>query len=242
MEETDLQRYKASWKAEKAFEKGILSETDIQGFLKRKSRETGRLFRKGLIFDMVLKSVIAASFLVLPALFAFSLKVVVIGALMLAGSIAAILYQANILRKIPHTDYASDNLRKVLESRIGFYRKKYIHSLYVGALSNPFLFISGMLFYFYFKYGGIRPFALDDFVVFAVAIIISFVLGSYAQIKQHNFHIHQLEVCLDEIDENTMTALTLKKQRNRRRQLWLMYLLAIISGLLVLAYFLARSS
>lgn len=241
MEGTDLQRYRASWKAEKTFQQGTLSAADIQGFLKKKSKETGRLFRKGLIFDMVLKSVIAASFLVLPVLFSFSLKVLVISSLMLAGNIAAILFQANMLRKIPHTDYAADNLRKVLESRISFYRKKYLHSLYVGALSNPFLFISGMLFYFYFKYGGIRPFAMDDYVVFAVAIIIGFVLGVYAQIKQHNFHIRQLEVCLDEISENTMTELTLKKQRNRRRQLWLMYLLAIICGLLVLAYFLARS-
>lgn len=241
MEETDLQQYRTSWKSEKSFDQRILSAADIQGFLKKKSKKISRLFRKGLVFDMVLKSVIAASFIVLLVLFFGSVKVVAICSSLLVVSIAAILFQLAMLRKIPQADYAADNLRKVLDSKISFYRKKYLHSLYVGALSNSLLIISGILFYFYFKYGEVRPFEMDDCIVFGAVIIIGFLLGAYMQVRQHHFHIRQLEVCLDEIDENTISDLTLKRQRNRRRQLLLVYLLAIIFGLLVLAFLLTQT-
>jgi hypothetical protein len=239
METIDLDKYKASWKSEQSFENKPLSEADIQGFLKKRSGEISKLFRKGLIFDMVLKSVIGASFLVQILLFVETLKVIGMISFMLAGILAGILFQRSMLRKIPAFDYAKQSLREVLEGKIGFYKNDFVRSLYVGALSNPFLIISGMLYYFHFKYEGIRPLEWEDYIVFGLIIIISFVLGAFTQIKQHHFHIRQLEVCLKEIDEDTLTQLTLKKQRQRRRQLFFIYLLAIVCGLLVLAYILA---
>ena len=200
------------------------------------------MFRKGLIFDVVLKSVIGVSFIVLAVLLFNNATVVMLCFFLLAGIVATIIFQARMLRKIPQANYARDNLKKVLEGKISFYRKKYLHSLYVGALSNAFLIISGMLFYFYFKYGEVRPFETDDYIVFGVVIMISFALGAFLQVKQHNFHIRQLEVCLHELDEHTLHELTLKKQRHKKLQLLLIYLLALICGLLVLAYLLARLS
>ena len=98
-----------------------------------------------------------------------------------------------------------------------------------------------MLYYFYFKYGELRPFETDDYVVFGLVIIISFVFGAFMQIKLHNFHIRQLEQCLTEIDENIINELTIKRQNRRRGQLFLIFLLAIICGLLILAFILGRT-
>lgn len=237
----DFDQYKAAWKSDQGFEKNTLSEADIQGFLKSKSKEIYKLFRKGLIFDIALKSVIGASFIVLVVLFFSSLKVVLTSSFIFAGITFAISIQGRMLKKIPIPDYAEDNLRKVLERTIGFYKDKYIRSLLLAALSNSLFIISGMLFYFYFKYGEVRPFETDDYFVFGFTIIVSFILGAYAQIKLHNFQIRQLELCLTEIDENTINELTIKNQKARRRKLFLIFLLAIICGLLVLAFLLTRT-
>ena len=237
----DFDKYKSAWKSEQGFEKNTLTEADIQGFLKRRSKEINQLFKKGLIFDILLKSVIGASFIVLSIMFFSSMKVVVLSSLIIAGIITAIIFQARILKKIPYADYAENNLRKVLEGAISFYKNKYIRSLYVAALSNSLLIISGMLYYFYFKYGELRPFETDDYMVIGIVIIISFVIGFYMQIKLHNFHIRQLEHCLMEIDENLINEQTIKRQNNRRRQLFLIFLLAVICGLLILAFILSRT-
>lgn len=237
----DIEKYKAAWKSEQSFEKNTLSEADIQNFMKKRSKEINKLFKKGLLLDMVLKSTIGVSFIVLSVLYFSSMKVLIISSLLFAGIIIAIFFQGSMLRKIPYVDYVADNLRKVLENTINFYKNKYLRSLYVGALSSPLFIISGMLYYFYFKYGEIRSFEMDDYFVFGVTIILGFILGLYTQLKLHNFYVRQLELSLTEIDENTITELTIKRQNYKKRQLFLIFLLALICGFLVLAFILART-
>jgi uncharacterized membrane protein YfcA len=106
----------------------------------------------------------------------------------------------------------------------------------VGALSNALLIVSGMLYYLYFKYGELRPFTWEDYLVLGSVILIGYFFGAYVQIAQHNFHVRQLESCLQEIDENIINTYTLRKQKNRKRLLILIFVLAIVCGLLLLAY------
>ena len=131
-------------------------------------------------------------------------------------------------------------VRTSLENRIQFYRKRYVKSLYIGAISNSLILVSGSLYYFYFKYGEIRPMDLVDYLVFGTGIIIAFVFGAIVQIAQHNFQVKQLESCLQEIDENSMTLLTLKEQRHKKLRLFFIALLALVCGLLLLAFFIFR--
>ena len=78
-------------------------------------------------------------------------------------------------------------------------------SLYVGALSNSLIFLSGSLYYFYFKYGEIRPLDLTDYLVFGGAILIAYVLGAAVNLAAMKFQVRQLESCLQEIDEDKKT-------------------------------------
>jgi len=240
MKAIDLDKIKAAWKNENSFDDKRLSLEEIEGFLSRKSKDISQLFRKGLIFDIVLKGVIGLSLVGIIVLFKNDLPLILVclGILLLIAW--AIRFQWLMAGKIPKAGASDPTVRIVLEDKINFYHQRYIKSLYVGALSNALLILSGMIYYFYFKYGEIRPFQWDDYLVFSAAIIIGFALGAYAQIAQHNFQIKQLESCLNEIDEDAISRLTLKEQRNRNRRLILMFLIAIICGLLLLAYFIFR--
>lgn len=239
MKTIDLDSIKAAWKQENSFEIKRLSEADIQLFIGKKSKDISQLFRKGLIFDIVLKSLIGLSLTGILFLFREKKSIILVSSVLLL-LLWAIRYQWIMLSRVPKDSNADPVIRASLERKIKFYRQYFIKSLYAGALSNSLLVLSGILYYFYFKYGEIRPFTWDDYLVFGTTMIIAFALGAYAQIKQHNFQVNQLEECLREIDEEAMTTLTLRQQRNKKRIRILIYGLAIICGLLLLAFLILR--
>jgi len=239
MKSIDIDAMKAAWKIERSFENLKLSETEIEGFLSGRSKDISQLFRKGLIFDMVLKSVIGASLIGVLFLLRASQSIVVISPLIIL-ILWAIRYQWLMIARIPEAATSDPIIRISLENKINFYHKHFIKSLYVGALSNALLILSGMLYYFFFKYGEIRPFAWDDYLVFGITMLIGFVFGAYVQIKQHRFQVKQLEDCLEEIDEETISTLSMRQQRNKKRRMILIFLLAMLCGLLLLSYFIFR--
>jgi hypothetical protein len=239
MKSIDLDSIKAAWKNESSFEDQRLSELDIENFLNSKSKDISQLFRKGLIFDIVLKSVIGVSLIGIFFLLKASHSLVPVSYILIL-ILLGIRYQWLMIARIPNASASTPVIRISLENKIKFYRRHFIKSLYVGALSNSLFILSGMLYYFYFKYGEIRPFAWDDYLVLGVTLIIGFALGAYVQITQHNFQVKQLESCLQEIDEEAMTTLTLRDQRNKKRRLIFILLLALVCGLLLLAFFIFR--
>jgi len=239
MKAIDLDSIKAAWKIEKSFEDHKLSEADIQGFLSGKSKDISQLFRKGLIFDIVLKSLIGISLIGVFFLLRSSQSIILVSSIIML-ILWTIRYQWLMIARIPKATVSDPVIKTSLENKVRFYHQHFRKSLYVGALSNVLLILSGMLYYFYFKYGEIRQFTWDDYLVFGITIILGFALGAYVQIAQHNFQVKQLESCLKEIDEESMSALTLREQKNKKRRMILMVLLALICGLLLLAFFIFR--
>jgi len=240
MKTMDMDSLKTAWKEEQGFEYKKLSESEIQRFLQQKSRDITQQFRKGLTFDVILKSLIGLSLIGMLILLSKNLNLVIVLAAVLVLLLWTIWFQWRMFRKIPREDGSPPVIRTSLEKRIQFYRNHYVKSLYIGSLSNVLIFVSGSLYYFYFKYGEIRPLDLTDYMVFGVAIILAYALGAWAQIAHHNFQVRQLESCLREIDEDAMTVLTLRDQRKKERRLLFLAVSAMILGLLLLAYFIFR--
>lgn len=239
MKTINLDSIKSAWKNEGSFEDQRLAEADIENFLSSKSKDMSRLFRKGLIFDIVLKSLIGLSLIGIFFLLQASQSIILVSSVLML-ILWAIRFQWLMIARIPKTSTSEPVVKTSLENKVKFYRQHFIKSLYVGALSNSLFILSGMLYYFYFKYGEIRPFAWDDFLVFGITIILGFALGAYVQIRQHSFQVKQLESCLQEIDEESISTLTLREQRNKKRRMILIILLALICGLLLLAFFIFR--
>jgi len=240
MSPMDLDHIKNAWKNETSFEDKRLSEADIEAFLHKKSKDISRLFRVGLIFDIAYKGIIGLSFLGILILFSGNQDITLMVAAILLGLILAIVYQWRLIRRVPGTGASDPVIRTSLENKVLFYHQHYIKSVYVGALSNALIILSGVLYYFYSKYGEVRPFQWDDYLVFGAAIAFGFLVSAVAQRSQFNFQIRQLESCLQEIDEDTMTTQTIREQQNKKRRMILMLLLAVICGLLLLAYLIFR--
>jgi len=240
MKSIDLNTLRTAWKNEKAFTILKLSEAEIQGFLSKRSRDISQHFRLGLIMDLVLKSLVGISFIGILILFRENLNLILMIAVLLLGVLWTMRYQWLLIGKIPEDSSTDPVIRTSLENKLAFYHRHYKKALYVGALSNALLILSGILYYFHFKYGEIRPIQWDDYLVFGASMVLGFGLGAFVQIKQFNFQIKQLESCLQEIDEETISTFTLRDQRNKKRRLLFIFLLALAGGLLLLALFIFR--
>jgi len=240
MKNIDLEKYKLAWKNEPGFNSHKLSDEDIRKFLQANSKNINRLFKTGLSFDIVLKSLLAISFIVLIVLFANQSTVTIVNALLIVLTLGGIMYQIGTFRKVPGNDHPPESIRTSLKVKTDFYNKHYIKSLLVGALSNSLFFLSGIMYYFYFKYNEIRPLEVDDYLVFGGAVILGFAIGAFIQIKQHNFQIGQLESCLKDIDEDTLSEYNIKEYRNQRTKNILIASISVILGLLLLSYLLFR--
>jgi hypothetical protein len=235
MEDLDLNKYQLAWKNEKSFQAEKLSEIEIHNFMKSASKISGQ-YRRSLLFDIVFKTILLFSFLLL--IFLLKNQSIAILAITFFIFIAAfgIIWQSKVYKRVNKISVTKEHLKDLLRAYIDFYTKQYIKSIFVSALSSTLFFLSGSMFYLHFKYGQIPTFELDDFIVLTIGIILSYGVSAFAQIKQNNYQIKQLESCLVEIEENTINSSSIKKYKTNRIKNIVTIGIALITGVIIFLY------
>lgn len=235
MNDSDLERYKAAWKEERSFNEATLSDTEIRAYIMKRSKGLTGSFKAGLVLDIILKMILGVSFIILMVL--FNGETVITG--LCTASVLLLIYllwiDIKTYRQIPGQEGYSEDMQNFLKRRIEFYRTKYFKTVYVISLTNPFIFLSGMLYYFYFKYGVIRPLDTVDIIVFSLFCIVGFTIGAFAQIKQYNFHVNQMEECLREFQQNGINKYMVRKHKMQKRAILIIFIIALVAGLFLLA-------
>ena len=155
-------------------------------------------------------------------------------------TVAGIIWQVIILKKVPNRNQANQNSLDILRKYISFYYKHFISSIFVGALSNSLFIFIGSLYYLYFKYQKIPHFSINDIVVMGIGLALSFVIGAIVQLKHNKFHIIQLEKSLKEIEENTISEESIEKYKSRKLKNIIIIAFSILAGLLLLIFFIYK--
>jgi hypothetical protein len=205
------------------------------------SRSISGLFRKSLVIDIVIKSLLAISFGGLLVLFLRQGAIVPATVVLILLSIILIVLQLSTYRRVPGAEDANQNARSLLNSYVGFYYRSFVSSLIIGAFSGPLVLISGSLYSFYFKYGTIRPLQTDDLVVFGSFILIGFLLNAIVQFKNFSFHISQLKESLSAIEQDTLTGSRLNHYRKIKKRNLVIFSIILVAGLLLLVIFLFQN-
>lgn len=235
MENLDLNKYQLAWKNEKSFQVENLSEIEIHNFMKSASKIVGQ-YRRSLLFDVAFKSILIISFLVLIFLLKSQSITILTNSFFVFIATIGIIWQTKVYKRVDKISVTKEHLKDLLSAYIDFYNREYINSIFVSALSSILFFISGSLFYLYFKYRQIPPFELDDFIVLTIGIILSYCVSAFAQIKQNNYQIKQLEICLVEIKKNTIEASSIKKYKTNRIKNIIATGIALIIGVIIFFY------
>ncbi|MEJ2006123.1 MAG: hypothetical protein P8X57_14435 [Cyclobacteriaceae bacterium] len=232
MDTNDLQKLRDAWRNEAAFGMDKLTSGEIRQYLTRSSTDIRVLFRKGLLIDLLLKTLLLISLLALVLIF----PVQAIAGYVITLSMVLILsiwWQWRILQKIPNPDKENKSVTAGLSEYIQFYYTHYVRSVYVGALSAPIFFIIGSTFYFLFKYQAIPAFQLEDVLVFSSGILLSFGVSLFVQLKFYQFRIGQLENTLLEAEEDSLDEKHFSDQRTQLKKSAILFRVLFIVGLVI---------
>jgi hypothetical protein len=238
MEEIDLEEYKSAWKTEKSFSEEKLSVDQITKFMQKTSKSISGLFRKSIFIDIILKILLIFSFGVLLVLYSNQNLILLLNSVFILLAIFGIVVQIKTYKKIPDVNNADQNIKTLLYSYIDFYTKNFAPSLIISSFSSSLFFISGTFYYFYYKYGTIRSFQYDDYLVFGTIIVISFLLSAFFQSRNFNFHVRQLENSLAEIEQETINESKLTHYKKLNNRNLIIYSIILFIGLLLLVLFL----
>ncbi len=235
MNNIDLEKYKSAWIGEKGFDKSMISGTDPVRYLKKSSKGIVNAFRNSLMFDIVLKSILGATFIAQIFLYIKKPATISVFLILLCLIVYFGFLQYRDYADIPLQLTYSDDLKTFLYRGIRFYNKKYIKSIYRSALSSPLIFISGMFFYNYFKYEGVRAMDITDFSVTVLFCLAGFILSAFANKRHFDIRINHMQKCLNELEEGGLSEITVKKQARQQKILMLITVLLLLTGLVVLA-------
>ncbi|MFQ5753618.1 MAG: hypothetical protein ACE5HI_16635 [bacterium] len=237
-----LQKYKKAWlgQSQTLIETNQLTEKQIMDFITRQSNSITTSYRRSLVFDMCFKAGLLVSFLLLAYLLRASSNLIVLNIVLMIASGTMLVLQSKFYREIGVSENQESAIKEFLESKVATFYKKFTKAIYLAALSNPLFFLSGSMFYFYFKYGTVRPMDLEDYLVFSAGLAMSFLIAVFAQLKQYNFQVQQLETCLKDFDEGKMNRFAAKKRKNQRLVLFLLGAGLFVFGLLVVSHFFLR--
>lgn len=236
MNTIDWESYRSAWKKEPNLNKKKLSKEEMRQFMHSASRNMLSGLKKGVVLDLVLKQLLTVSFVILMVLFSSTASVVGISVLLTLVTILGLAYQISIYKKLSRPMDPKPDLRTALDSLILFYRRHYLISMLVGALSSSLFFLSGSLYYFYFKYKTVRPLQWDDLLVLCAGILLTFAISVLAQVKQQSYQVKQLESCLTDMDEDNFTGESVRRYSSKRLRNLIVFGIAVVAGLLLLTY------
>jgi hypothetical protein len=238
MEEINLEEYKSAWKTEKSFSEEKLSVEQMAKFMQKTSISISGLFRKSIFIDVIIKMLLIFSFGILLVLYSNQNLLLLIHSVLIILTILGIVVQIKTYKKIPDVKNTGQNIKALLYSYIDFYAKVFAASRIVSSFSGTLLFISGAFYYFYYKYGTVRPLQFDDYLVFGTIIVIGFLLSAFIQSRNFSFHISQLESSLAEIEQETISESRLTHYKNLNTRNFVIYSVILFIGLLLFALFL----
>ncbi|WP_296703909.1 hypothetical protein [Algoriphagus sp.] len=147
--------------------------------------------------------------------------------------LSGLVWQIHILRKTPSSGANNLSIIEKIQGYLAFYYKHYISTIYVGALSSSLFFIIGSIFYLQLKYQKIPSFQIDDFIVMNMGVLFSFGISAFAQLKHNNYRIQQLEQHLKELEDNSITELSIISYQNKRIKIGVFFGLSLVIGLIL---------
>ena len=229
----DFDKYKEVWKKEDKFSEDLLSENDIWDFIQTESQGAQRIYRNGVVFDLVLKSLLLLCFASLFFLYK-DLSVGSLNLVLLVVTVLGLTYQWKTYHRIPQGFAEGLTTTGIVHLLLDFHQKYYRWSILVSALSAPLFFMAGSMFYLYFKYRPMPKFQWDDLIVMVIGIFLSYGLSAFSQWWQANQLVEEWEMCQGELENDAFTEQHVRTIRKKRSRILMLFGMLLLAGLVIL--------
>jgi hypothetical protein len=230
MKDKDLKRL---WnKVEDTMEASVYESETIEKFVANRSTSVLESIRRMLILDITLKVAFSTVFLVdailyfgvQPAVFQICVAAILIAIPLVLGQLGTLRYFDRL------TDYAQST-RERLSQTLTFLRTRSFTTILLISSTYIYIFVSGMLMYFFFTYGRVRPLDGIDFLVFSAFIGIGVVMNIVINGGQVKYHIKHIEACLSDLNDNELAVVTSNIETQRKQDQTVKVLLIIVGAL-----------
>ena len=211
------------------------SET-IEQFISKRSNSTAQYVKKMMFIDIAVKSLVVVVLAIDIFLYFKTMNVLAVCITAIILLISLILYQFKMLNQFSQiADYAQTPKEK-LASMLTYLRSKFFTTLLAISSTYIFIFLSGMLLYFYATYGQVRPLDGQDIIVFSIFIIFGIVFNFIVNQKQVAYQIKHIEACLSDLNDNTLPLVlsNIETQRKQDRINKVLVLLVLVFGFVLL--------
>ncbi|HKI88691.1 MAG TPA: hypothetical protein VKA38_06665, partial [Draconibacterium sp.] len=221
---------------------GYESET-IERFLTSRSNSVTSKVAKMLQLDVALKLLVALV-LIIDAVIYFNIQkmVLVTCAAGLVLIIPLVLFEFRVLKRFSEISDYAQTTREKLSAMLTFLRSRFFTALLSISATYIFVFISGSLLYFYSVYGKVRAMDGMDVFVFSVFIIIGIAMNFFVNQGQVKYNIKHLEMCLSDLNEQILEAVTsnIELQQKQDRITKILLMLVIVFGFVIFAVVLKK--
>jgi uncharacterized membrane protein YidH (DUF202 family) len=205
------------------------SVEEISGFRKARSRDFTAWIRTSLGFDIVLKSLVAAVLLVTLSLYRNQSLAFFTSLVSLVALSVLIPYLVRIRRAAFELDSPNGSIQETLETKIHFLKKMYYKVQFIQSLTNPFIVIAGTLIYYYVRFGFVPPLHVQDGLIIATLILLSFLFTLPATLSIYGVQLRSLNGCLSSLTDPEGWELEAEKLKKSQR-----FLARLMYGLLIL--------
>ena len=213
-------------------ETSVYESETIEKFVSNRSTSVLESIRKTLILDITLKVAFTAVFLadailyygVQANVFAICVAAILIAVPLILGQLRTLRYFDQL------TDYAQSTREKLVKT-LTFLRTRFFTTILSISSTYIYVFVSGMLMYFFFTYGRVRPLDGIDFLVFSTFMVIGVVMNIVINGGQVKYHIKHIEACLSDLNDSELAVITSNIETQRKQDQTVKILLIIVGAL-----------
>jgi uncharacterized membrane protein len=145
------------------------------------------------------------------------------------------------LQKIRIIKQAGQSIAEALTKLERFLNKDFYLYRFYASFSNPILIITGILYYFYYKYGHFATFTEpDSIVVFLTIIVLSWLIAYIGMIFSTRKIVQEIASYTEIIDNSEDYKNIIQKDKRQRRIRIIQMLAILVSGILIFLLLLLR--
>ena len=209
--------------------------TSIDKFIKGQTSSVFSKIRRLFIWDFIAKSV-GGIFILLNLFFyqndptVLLINLIILGLLLLMLMIGIRVFKSFNRLADPGKD-AKQNLTSLLT----FLKRKFNISVVLFASTRVFVFIPGVLAYFFLVYGEMKYLTPLSYFVFSFLCLTAVVMNIIITLTQLKYHEKHIRICLSDLNDNALAMASENIQLRRKQDTLIIVLtgLGIVLGFLV---------
>lgn len=208
----------------------------IERFISSRSTSTAQKIKNMIFLDIAVKLLVIVLLGIDLFLYFGTMNVTIVCVTGIVLLTSLVLFQFKMLNQFSQIANYGQTTKEKLTSMFTYLRSRFFTTLLVISSTYLFIFISGMLVYFYATYGQVRPLDGQDIIVFSIFIIFGLVFNFIVSQKQIAFHIKHIETCLSDLNDSILPLVlsNIETQRKQDKTNKVLVLLVLVFGFVLL--------